>query len=129
MCPCGLGCKTLCCLPWFEEARIAVREKEVLLVTRWQKHWLYGEKLVEDLGGVSEAESNSELLTASRPVVKGWFPAKCARLLENPRAAAKRRQQEAEEAGVVAEQVVKDDENSDYEIVDEDVKTSEKKDQ
>ena len=96
--PCGLGCKVVCCVPWLEESRIAIREKEVLLVTRWQKHWFYGEKLVEDLvmqeeGKIEKVGEKSEKLT-SVPI-KGWFPGKCVRILETSR--ARKQKQQAKE--------------------------------
>jgi hypothetical protein len=120
MFPCGLGCKVLCCVPWIEESRVRIRKQEILLVTRWQKHWLYGEKVVEDPSGqtsksTENSDENTKLLT--QKVIKGWFPVKCVRVLENPRATKKRKQEEKNEKV--------DADDTDYEIID-DVKSSKK---
>jgi len=37
------GLKTLCCIPWTEDPRLALFSNELVRVTRWQKKWLYGE--------------------------------------------------------------------------------------
>lgn len=76
---CRLGCRVGCCVPWLDEKRIPIKKGEVILVTRWQRHWYYGEKIVEDLRSESN-EGDSKTETS-----KGWLPAKCVRPLENPR--------------------------------------------
>jgi hypothetical protein len=120
MFPCSLGCKVLCCVPWIEESRIRIRKQEVLLVTRWQKHWLYGEKVVEDLSSQTNEKKrleNSDETTKPQIVIKGWFPAKCVRVLENPRSVKKRKQEETEKTEV---------DDADYDIIDDEAKSSKK---
>ncbi|CAI4231856.1 unnamed protein product [Auanema sp. JU1783] len=38
------GLKVFCCQPWSEDPRIPVNKSEKWIVTRGQKHWLYGHK-------------------------------------------------------------------------------------
>lgn len=37
------GIKAACCFPWTEDPRMMIYENETVRVTRWQRHWLYGE--------------------------------------------------------------------------------------
>ena len=56
-------------------------------VTRWKKHWLYGDKLIPSLPGKEEEEEEKEAekeafkeKEASKGCdrVRGWFPRRCA---------------------------------------------------
>ncbi len=50
--------------PCTDEPRIALRQGDVVNVTRWKKYWLYGDKVLKD-----EDKDGR---------VRGWFPRKCA---------------------------------------------------
>ena len=54
--------------PITDEPRISLRINDIVLVTRWKKHWLYGKVI------------NQQTATAinHKNEIKGWFPKKCA---------------------------------------------------
>lgn len=54
--------------PYTDEPRIKLDVGDTVLVTRWRKYWLFGEKLQ------NVARNGDETL----PRIKGWFPRKCA---------------------------------------------------
>lgn len=54
------GCRTCMSFPISDEPRIALNVGDDVMVTRWKKRWLYGEKL----RSATETEEN----------LKGWFP-------------------------------------------------------
>ncbi|KAF4532822.1 hypothetical protein B566_EDAN002673 [Ephemera danica] len=54
------GFKTLICPPCSDEPRIKLKAGDTVIVTRWKKHWLFGELLT------SEKQSGWRL--------RGWFP-------------------------------------------------------
>ena len=37
-------------MPWSMESRIELEEGDTVMVTRWKKHWLYGEKIQDEQG-------------------------------------------------------------------------------
>ena len=73
-----------------DEPRIRLAEGDVVRVTRWKKHWLYGDKLIPSLPGKEEEEEEKEAekeaskgfkeKEASKGCdrVRGWFPRRCA---------------------------------------------------
>lgn len=77
--PVSLGCKVACCFPWTDDPRMPVKVNDVIMVTRWQEHWVYGEKVVPTSTN-GEANGNGEAKpVGKKPLNKGWFPVKCAR--------------------------------------------------
>lgn len=75
------GCRVCINPPLTDEARIPLEIGDVVNVTRWRKHWLFGEKVVtEELKPNSNGTKNSveisNNLAAKR--VRGWFPRQCA---------------------------------------------------
>lgn len=54
--------------PCTDEPRIQLNVGDMVLVTRWRKYWLFGEKVQ------NFANNDNE----SIPRIKGWFPRKCA---------------------------------------------------
>ncbi|ELT99036.1 hypothetical protein CAPTEDRAFT_181419 [Capitella teleta] len=65
ICPCSKGCRVFCCPPCTDEPRIKLSIGDRILVSRWKKHWLYGEKLT------------TEKIPGSKRI-RGWFPRRCA---------------------------------------------------
>ncbi|XP_074647885.1 palmitoyltransferase ZDHHC6-like [Tubulanus polymorphus] len=66
-CPITKGCRVICCPPFTDEPRIKLNIGDRLLVTRWKKHWLYGDKILD---------KQQKDLGVSR--LRGWFPRRCA---------------------------------------------------
>jgi palmitoyltransferase len=68
--------------PLTDEPRIALEVDDLVNVTRWRKHWLFGEKLQpETSNGVKNGSKHkngkiSEENQAKR--IRGWFPRKSA---------------------------------------------------
>ncbi|KAK6633556.1 hypothetical protein RUM44_004163 [Polyplax serrata] len=60
--PLKFGWRVLCTLPCTDEARIPLDEGDYMLVTRWRKNWLFGEKI------------NGQ---GDQVRLKGWFPRVC----------------------------------------------------
>lgn len=54
--------------PCTEEPRIKLEVGDTVLVTRWRKYWLFGEKVQNVVANGHETV----------PRIKGWFPRKCA---------------------------------------------------
>ncbi|KAL0281571.1 UNVERIFIED_CONTAM: hypothetical protein PYX00_002518 [Menopon gallinae] len=61
-CPVVFGCRVLLSPPLTDEHRLPLSVGDYLLVTRWRKYWLFGEKLKKGQNGVN---------------MKGWFPRPC----------------------------------------------------
>lgn len=80
--PCKFGCRACCCIPWTEDPRIVLFKGELVNVTRWQKHWLYGEVKIDD---------NTK---CQRKNMKGWFPYKCVKLDELTRSKSSNKKQD-----------------------------------
>uniref|UniRef100_T1J7N8 Palmitoyltransferase n=1 Tax=Strigamia maritima TaxID=126957 RepID=T1J7N8_STRMM len=66
--PISKGFRVCCSVPLSDESRIRLDEGDRVLVTRWKRHWLYGEKIL------------TELQYATQEVIRirGWFPRVCA---------------------------------------------------
>nr|XP_014086739.1 palmitoyltransferase ZDHHC6 [Bactrocera oleae] len=63
--------------PCTDEARIRLEPGDVIKVTRFRQHWLFGERVVCD------AELNMPDLQRKGPI-RGWFPRRCAIELIQP---------------------------------------------
>lgn len=61
--PITKGWRVLCHPPFTDEPRIPLQKGNTILVTRWRRHWLFGEKFQHD--GIQKRE-------------RGWFPRPCA---------------------------------------------------
>lgn len=59
----SMGFRVACQPPCADEPRIPLNVGDVVHVTRWKKHWLYGDK-------IQASPANTR--------VRGWFPRKCA---------------------------------------------------
>ncbi|PFX16717.1 Palmitoyltransferase ZDHHC6 [Stylophora pistillata] len=79
------GLRTCISTPWTDEPRIKVETGDVILVTRWRKWWLYGEKSPHRL---SVVEITDEALSKE----KGWFPRHCVVRIDEEESAAKKDQ-------------------------------------
>ncbi|XP_064618042.1 palmitoyltransferase ZDHHC6-like [Liolophura sinensis] len=66
LCPITKGCRVICNIPCTDEPRIKVDKGDEVLVTRWKKHWLYGDKVLEKADGKGKKRE------------RGWFPRQCA---------------------------------------------------
>ncbi|XP_054974825.1 palmitoyltransferase ZDHHC6 isoform X3 [Sorex araneus] len=64
-CPLNKGLKTFFTTPCTEEPRIRLQKGEFILATRGSRHWLYGDKILDDsfVEGISR--------------IRGWFPRNC----------------------------------------------------
>lgn len=68
--------------PLTDESRIPLDVGDLVNVTRWRKHWLFGEKIEEELepvikvGNGKNNNDNDDL--KSRKRIRGWFPRQCA---------------------------------------------------
>jgi palmitoyltransferase ZDHHC6 len=70
--------------PLTDEARIPLEAGDLVNVTRWRKHWLFGEKIEEDIeivvnngkNGKKQSEADEALKAKKR--TRGWFPRQCA---------------------------------------------------
>lgn len=77
------GLRTCISTPWTDEPRIKVELGDVILVTRWRKWWLYGEKSLHKL---SATEITDEVLSEE----KGWFPRHCVVRIDQEESASKK---------------------------------------
>ncbi|XP_072051013.1 palmitoyltransferase ZDHHC6-like [Amphiura filiformis] len=66
--PITKGCCTCIRIPMSDEPRIRITERDIIMVTRWKKYWLYGEIVLTE--GHDHSNSHSR--------VRGWFPKRCA---------------------------------------------------
>ena len=67
--------------PCTDEPRIKLEPGDLVNVTRWRKHWLFGEKIQEpsDSTPVTQNGKTSEEKREEKPKrVRGWFPRKAA---------------------------------------------------
>lgn len=72
------GWRVSCQPPCTDEPRIRLACNDVVRVTRWKKHWLFGEKVVASMR--SGDSKDGDVKCAPR----GWFPRQCAiELIEN----------------------------------------------
>lgn len=71
--------------PLTDEPRIALEIGDQVNVTRWRRHWLFGEKVQEETEVVTKNGKKSqkkEVKTAFKKRSRGWFPRQCAELAE-----------------------------------------------
>ncbi|MEE6486879.1 hypothetical protein FKM82_014720 [Ascaphus truei] len=64
-CPLTKGVRTFFTTPCTEEPRLVLHKEELVLATRGLKHWMYGDKIIEN--GLPEDGSR----------MRGWFPRRC----------------------------------------------------
>ncbi|XP_044760994.1 palmitoyltransferase ZDHHC6 [Coccinella septempunctata] len=62
--PISHGVGVLCHPPCTDEERIALQPEDQVVVTRWRKYWLFGEKVQEENGEPTKR-------------IRGWFPKCC----------------------------------------------------
>ncbi|XP_058444536.1 palmitoyltransferase ZDHHC6 [Malaya genurostris] len=88
---CSQGCRVCLSPPLTDEPRIRLEVGDVVRVTRWRKHWLFGEKVFANTepecrnGSKKEKKQNPKPAVNSKaPRIRGWFPRQCAvELLED----------------------------------------------
>lgn len=78
--PLQFGLMTCVRVPW-DTGRLRVEPSDNVLVTRWRKGWLYGEK-VERLVRNGDAVGRTGGLAHPLERFKGWLPEKCLKLVE-----------------------------------------------
>ncbi|XP_071829499.1 palmitoyltransferase ZDHHC6-like [Apostichopus japonicus] len=64
--PITKGLCTCCRVPISEEPRIPMKIGDTIMVTRWKRYWLYGDKLLTE-----------EEREAGTVRIRGWFPKRC----------------------------------------------------
>ena len=82
------GFKVACHPPCTDEPRISLFKGDLVKVTRWKRHWLYGDKVPKEINGRGDTRLPSQKLTCDDNHSKfppgkeirsrGWFPRKCA---------------------------------------------------
>ena len=77
---CRYGCRTCCCVPCSDEPRIPIEKGDSVLVTRWEKFWLYGERIhspeqIDDDDDDAKKKKKNKIRGRRRP--RGWFPRCC----------------------------------------------------
>ncbi|XP_024938248.1 palmitoyltransferase ZDHHC6 isoform X2 [Cephus cinctus] len=71
--PLSQGWRVVCSPPCTDESRIKLNIGDIVMVTRWRRYWLFGEK--EQFSGNSPSKR-----------IRGWFPKHCAvEVIENGR--------------------------------------------
>lgn len=79
------GLRVSCKPPCSDEPRIQLRPNDIVRVTRWKKHWLFGERdpREEECG---DTKKEQEAKGKKHQCIRGWFPRRCAiELVENDR--------------------------------------------
>ncbi|XP_037951565.1 palmitoyltransferase ZDHHC6-like [Teleopsis dalmanni] len=71
------GCRVCMSPPCTDEPRIRLLPGDVIKVTRFRKHWLFGERVLEDV------KLNAKKMKRKGPI-RGWFPRRCAIELITP---------------------------------------------
>ncbi|KAB0790303.1 hypothetical protein PPYR_15359 [Photinus pyralis] len=66
--PITKGLRVFLSIPCTDEPRIKLKQGDVVIVSRWRKHWLFGEKIQAQLDASEQSIAR----------VRGWFPRKCA---------------------------------------------------
>jgi len=68
------GCRTCICIPCSDEPRIKIEKGDQVLVTRWERFWMYGE-CVDRRTNENEEITTKKVRGRRRP--RGWFPRSC----------------------------------------------------
>jgi palmitoyltransferase len=66
------GLRTCICIPCSDETRIPIEKGDYVLVTRWEKYWLYGERVL-----ANEMNKKEDVNNRPRRRARGWFPRCC----------------------------------------------------
>lgn len=72
------GCKVCVHPPLTDEPRIALDVGDLVNVTRWRPHWLFGEKIQDEQPQTNGKKNNDEKNLQAKKRIRGWFPRKCA---------------------------------------------------
>lgn len=81
---CSQGWRVGCRPPFTDEARITLEPGDVVYVTRWKRHWLFGERAPGSKQTTTTEGGDNQKLKGTVITPKGWFPRKCAiELVEN----------------------------------------------
>lgn len=67
------GFRTCICIPCSDETRVPIEKGDSMLVTRWERCWLYGERVTEE--EMSEIQDGKKRKARRR--TRGWFPRCC----------------------------------------------------
>lgn len=66
------GFRTCICIPCSDETRMPIEKDDYVLVTRWERYWLYGERVISD-----ETNKSNDKQARRRRRPRGWFPRCC----------------------------------------------------
>ncbi len=66
------GLRTCICIPCSDETRMPIETGDYVLVTRWERYWLYGERV-----SGNESNKNQSMNNRRRRRPRGWFPRCC----------------------------------------------------
>ncbi|CAF1111142.1 unnamed protein product [Adineta ricciae] len=69
------GLRTCICIPCTDEFRIPIEKGDYVLVTRWERYWLYGERVIAGQLDKNNQEMKTRRRGHRRP--RGWFPRCC----------------------------------------------------
>lgn len=67
--------------PCTDEPRLRLEPEDIIKVTRFRKHWLFGERVV-DAATELQKEGGGEAI--KKKPLRGWFPRRCAIELIQP---------------------------------------------
>ncbi|CAF1075876.1 unnamed protein product [Adineta steineri] len=70
------GLRTCICIPCTDETRIPLEKGDYVLVTRWERCWMYGERVSANEMNNKKDDTNKPDKRQHRP--RGWFPRCCA---------------------------------------------------
>ncbi|XP_055385109.1 palmitoyltransferase ZDHHC6 [Condylostylus longicornis] len=75
------GFRVCCSPPWSDEKRLKLEPGDTVLVTRWRKHWLFGEKCMADISNGTDENKKKHW---KKSEIRGWLPRRCAvEIIEN----------------------------------------------
>ena len=70
------GLRTGICIPCSDEPRISIEKGDFVLVTRWERYWLYGERITAgEINSQGEGDGKGPRRGYRRS--RGWFPRCC----------------------------------------------------
>lgn len=71
---CRHGCRACICIPCSDEPRVSIEQGDQVLVTRWERYWMYGERVEKQT--LTESEITTKKARGRRRP-RGWFPRSC----------------------------------------------------
>ncbi len=74
----SMGVRVGCRPPCTDEPRIQLAKGDHVRVTRWKKHWLYGDKVIPESTAAAASNNGGASPAGADRRVRGWFPRRCA---------------------------------------------------